>query len=467
MVYYPCHEAGFSALTMTLIMWHVNTGFIRQAQKQFLLYSRMNTTSIEAGNRVIHAHSRISFFQLQNRLTAICLVNFLILSLVGLLLRGYPIFSIHLPVYKNLLHAHSHFAFGGWVFPALLLLIQKFFPEICNESTYRHWRNIVLLSLSSAYGMLLSFPFQGYGFVSIVFSTLSIATGFYAGWLIRRNRCQQYFSTSWHFLQAAFLYFVLSAIGPFATGPMIAMRMTGTEIYYNAIYFYLHFQYNGFFTFIILAVIYRIIEHTRPFNNGKQVWQMMNIACLFSFSLSVLWIQPHIYVNVVGGLAAALQLSALALVFKDLKGISLAGYCISWLLKFSLLALLLKCILQLISALPMIAELAFQNRNFIIAYLHLALVGFTSIFICSFLFKWRGHYQTKLFYFGIVVFLIAFVATEVLMILQASGWLVFLPSGAYLRLMFIFSLLFPTGIAMAVVAGYKWKIYFAVQGLQH
>ena len=427
----------------------------------------MNTTFTSAGNSVISAHSRIPFSQLQSRLTTICLANFLVLSLVGLLLRAYPIFSIHLPVYKNLLHAHSHFAFGGWVMPALLLLIMRFFPELCNDSTYRHWRNIVVLSLSSAYGMLLSFPFQGYAFVSIVFSTLSIVAGLYAGWLIRHNRCQPYFRTSWHFLQAAFFYFALSAIGPFATGPMIAMGMTGTELYYNAIYFYLHFQYNGFFTFIILAVLYRIIEHTRPFNDGKQVWQMMNIACLFSFSLSVLWIQPDIYVNIIGCLAAALQLAALALVFKDLKGISLSGYCLSWLWKFSMLALLLKCILQLISALPMIAELAFQNRNFIIAYLHLALVGFTSIFICSFLLRWRGHYQTKLFNSGIAVFLTAFITTEVLMALQASGWLVFLPSGAYPHLMFLFSLLFPAGIAMAVLAGQKWKIYFAVRGLQH
>lgn len=61
----------------------------------------MNITFTTTGNIGISAHPRISFFQLQSRLTTICLVNFLVLSLVGLLLRAYPIFSIHLPVYKK------------------------------------------------------------------------------------------------------------------------------------------------------------------------------------------------------------------------------------------------------------------------------------------------------------------------------------------------------------------------------
>ena len=125
------------------------------------------------------------YLLLQKKLLSICFLNFILLSLIGLLLRAFPIFPVPYFSYKNVLHAHSHFAFGGWVIPVLTFLILKFFPEVCTHSSYRHWRNSIVLMLVSSYGMLLSFPYQGYGSVSIVFSTLSLVSGFYLGIVIR------------------------------------------------------------------------------------------------------------------------------------------------------------------------------------------------------------------------------------------------------------------------------------------
>ena len=122
---------------------------------------------------------RHSIERLHTSVMAIALFNFFIVSLIGVLLRAYPLYTIPFPSFKNLLHAHSHFAFGGWVMPALLAMILKYFPEIAQRLPMKHLRNICLLMFISSYGMLLSFPFQGYALVSIIFSSLSIISGFY------------------------------------------------------------------------------------------------------------------------------------------------------------------------------------------------------------------------------------------------------------------------------------------------
>ncbi|MFC0771345.1 hypothetical protein [Terrimonas alba] len=393
------------------------------------------------------------YMLLQKKLLSICLFNFFLLALAGLLLRAYPLVSIPFFTYKNVLHAHSHFAFGGWIIPVLIYLILKFFPGIYTASTYLHWRNIIVLMLVSAYGMLLSFPFQGYGAVSIVFSTLSLGAGFYAGLLIRSAVRPQFFQTSSAFLLAGFFYFFISAIGPFATGPLIALGKTGTPIYYNAIYFYLHFQYNGFFTFIVLAVLYKMIERKKSFNHGKLVFRLMNIACIPAYTLSVLWTQPSILLNITGGAAAFVQLVALFFLLKDMKGLKWETAMQHWLFRISIFALLVKSLLQLLSALPSVAELAYQNRNFVIAYLHLVLIGFISVFVFSVIARPTSF--NRLSYNGILAFLFAFISTELLLVLQAAGYLEFLPTQFYLRLLFLLSTFFSAGLLLIFIARVK------------
>jgi hypothetical protein len=383
---------------------------------------------------------------LQKKLLRACLFNFLILSLVGLLLRAWTIFGIPYLSYKNVLHAHSHFAFGGWVMPALILVLLKIFPELCNDANFSHWKKCVTIILVSAYGMLISFPFQGYGSVSILFSTLSIAGGFYAGYLVSTAPGPAFFHASRAFLKAAFFFFYLSSIGPFATGPLIAMGKAGSPIYFNAIYFYLHFQYNGFFTFIVLAVLYKIVERNKPFNNGRKAFNLFAGACVPAYFLSVLWTQPGIFFYILGGLAAAVQIIGLHFIVKDISGIRWKSDKGRLLFRIAISAFLLKNILQLLSAVPAIAQLVCRNRNFIIAYLHLVLIGFISLFVFAVILRNNPVKRSCLVWTGVRVFLFGFVSTELLLVLQAAGWLVFLPSLFYLQLLFALSILFPVAL---------------------
>jgi hypothetical protein len=423
----------------------------------------MNVADHQTAHSIRGINIAGGYLILQQQLLRICIFNFFLLSLIGLLLRAWPIFDIPYLIYKNVLHAHSHFAFGGWVTPILVFLILRFFPEFYTITNCRHWRNSIVLMLLSSYGMLLSFPFGGYGAASIIFSTLSIGAGFYLGVVIRSAARNRFFLTSTAFLLAGFFYFFISSIGPFSTGPLIAMGKAGTTSYYNAIYLFLHFQYNGFFTFIVLGILYKLIERNKPGNNGKLVFRLMNIACIPAYFLSVLWAQPPAIFYFIGGAAALVQLIAVIILLPDIKGMDWVNPKLAWLFRIAIIAFITKTVLQLLSAFPGIAQLAYQNRNFIIAYLHLVLLGFISLFVFVLLLKSKSLPDSPLLYKGILGFVFAFVSTELLLVLQAGGYLGFLPNQIYLLLLFVLSICFPAGLFLVNIANNRNRSFTSKQ----
>jgi hypothetical protein len=354
---------------------------------------------------------------LQQTIYRSALFNLFLVTLIGLFLRSVPVTGLAVPYYRNILHSHSHFAFGGWVMPALLALIMKYFPELRANISYRHWRNIAALLLLSSYGMLFSFPFQGYAPVSISFSTLSILASFYLAVVIWRVKDTNRNSIAMRFLFAGLIYLVLSAAGPFATAPLIAMGKAGTPLYSNVIYFYLHFQYNGWFCFALLGVLYRIIGEEKN-RYGNYVFALLNTACIPAYFLSTLWSHPPFLFYVLGGAAALLQLAAL---FFLLAGVSdsNANRKLHWMIRLALFAFAVKIILQLVGAFPTVANMAFIHRNFIIAYLHLVLLGFVSFF--TFGAMHENNLSGAILKKALLWFTAAWGITELLLALQACG----------------------------------------------
>jgi hypothetical protein len=376
---------------------------------------------------------------LQKLLLRLSFINLLIISAIGLLVRSLP-FIDHFPLeYKNLLHGHSHFAFGGWVMPALIALLMRNIPELSQKVAYKHWRNISILLMGSAYGMLFSFPVQGYKAVSITFSTLSIGAGYYLAIVLWKALRTVDNRVSYSFIKWGLFYMAISAIGPFATGPLIAMGKQSTPIYFDSIYFYLHFQYNGFFTFFVMALIYKSLERSGKTRYGRKVFGLLNAACIPTFALSVIWNQPPIVFNIIGGVGAILQVIAVIYLIRDMQ-------IIPWLknagilLKISIGAFCLKVLLQLLSALPVFALMGYHQRNLVIAYLHLILLGFISLFIFSMVFdSFQANRPTR---FGYSLFLFAFVATELLLVASPFVAIHSLPA-----LLLIFTFFFPLGIS--------------------
>src|SRR5690606_9051422 len=94
---------------------------------------------------------------------------------LGVLMRYKIAYSLPFVNQKNVQHAHSHFAFAGWISQTLMVLMVSWLGGIYGPGVMmRRYRWYLLFNLLVAYGMLLSFPFQGYGPVAIAFSTLSI-----------------------------------------------------------------------------------------------------------------------------------------------------------------------------------------------------------------------------------------------------------------------------------------------------
>ena len=104
----------------------------------------------------------------------ISLLNLLIVAALGVLMRykigfDFPYFN-----QKNIQHAHSHFAFAGWITHALYILMIHYILKRIPQVETKNYKNIIIINLICSYGMLFSFFFQGYGILSILLSTITI-----------------------------------------------------------------------------------------------------------------------------------------------------------------------------------------------------------------------------------------------------------------------------------------------------
>lgn len=387
---------------------------------------------------------------------------FLLAGLMGAFLRllfFQPITGIN---YRNFLHGHSHLAFLGWVFNALFVaFLYAYLPERTKK-----YRLLFILLQVSVIGMLISFPIQGYAAVSITFSTLHIFLSWWFAWQFwrdtkRKEIINQTHSSSLSFIRWSLVFMSLSAIGPFGLGVVMAKGLAGTPLYQLAIYFYLHFQYDGWFTFAVLGLFFWLLEkHHIAFNKQQVRYFLLLMAfSLFpAYALSALWTKPDAWVYVVATMAAILQLVALAFFIRTFLPIRrelkrLAGKFLYSLFFIAFLSFGLKIILQTLSALPAIADLAYLVRNFTIAYLHLVFLGFVSVFLLAW-FAFHGFLDLKkgVSRVGIVLFLIGFVISQLYVVgqpLVATLGLEAIPF--YYPTLFLFSLMMPVGLGVVLL----------------
>jgi hypothetical protein len=147
-------------------------------------------------------------------------------------------------------------------------------------------------------------------------------------------------------------------------------------------------------------------------------------ACVPAYALSTLFARPGLFFNVIGGLAAAIQLIAMGLLFKDLLRIAptLAPKFSPTAKRMSLLifaGLIVKSLLQLLSAHPDIAVMAYELRPVVIAYLHLVLVGVITFFLITWYFE-MGLLKPPPARLAIASFLVGFLGSQVCLVL--SPW---------------------------------------------
>ena len=351
--------------------------------------------------------------------TSLPLLFFFLASLLGVFLRWQFILPTPGINYTYFLHAHSHTMFLGWVFNALYL---GFIITYIKKGEQKIFKTIFLVLQLLVVAMMISFPLQGYGLYSILFSTLHtlLALVFIVIFFRKTSNIE---TVSCWFGRTALLFFTLSTIGPFSLGYLMANGLGQSQWYYFSIYYYLHFQYNGFFLFGVLSLFFQLLEEKQIALNvqkAKAVGQWMAVACIPAYLLSVLWAKPGIIFNMISAIAGVIQLYALVLFFYLLKKIPIqSNFSKPAFFSFGigLLAFSLKILLQSFSAHPAIANFAYEFRPIVIAYLHLVLIGIISVVVLGWYIE-KNFIRQKLAGKTVAAFLITFTGTQIGLILQ-------------------------------------------------
>src|SRR5688500_4016878 len=215
-------------------------------------------------------------------------------SLLGVFLRLQFIAPTPGVNYAFFLHAHSHIMFLGWVFNLLYIGFVAQYIEKQDHSFFIKLFNVLQVFLV---GMLISFPLQGYGFYSIFFSTLHTIGALVFIWKFL-VKIKSVTAISVWYARIAMLFFAISTAGPFLLGYLMSKGMAATHWYNFSIYFYLHFQYNGFFLFGILSLFFNQLDGKAiHFSLGKarSFGILLATTCIPAYILSTLWENIHYY----------------------------------------------------------------------------------------------------------------------------------------------------------------------------
>jgi hypothetical protein len=366
------------------------------------------------------------------------LIFFFIAACIGLLLRWHFVLPMDWLQFPNWLHAHSHTMFLGWIFNTLFL------AYLSNYSLYnRRYKLLFIIIQIVLGGMLISFPIEGYGVISIVFSSLHTVLVFVFCWWIFKDFKKLPPSVSVWFAKVSMILFVLSSLGPVTLGPLVANGLGQTKWYYFSVYYYLHFQYNGVFMFGVLSLFFQVLEKRGlEFSNqaARKFGLLLLIAFFPTYFLSTLWAKPGLIFNVIGSIGAIIQMISLYYFIQVVRQVSFikVNRAVKALMVFVFLAFTLKLILQLISAHPHISELAFEIRPFTIAYLHLVLIGIISFSLLAWYVE-KGICVLK-YHHAIKLLVISFVASEFVMILSGTTQYHFISAGNLSVIQFAFSI---------------------------
>ena len=392
----------------------------------------------------------------------IIMINLCVVAMLGTLMRYKIGFVFPHFEQKYLQEAHSHFAFAGWITQSIYLLILRLFrnnlPSI-NERIY-HW--LQMANLVTAYGMLISFTIQGYGPVSIAFATASIVVGYifsYIAFLDATRLEQSHPAKNW--IKAAILFGILSTAGTIVLSRMMITREFDQATYLGSIYFFLHFQYNGWFMMACFAIWLDSIktallktDHTR-----FAFWAFF-LSGIPAYFLSTLWahIPGWLYVFVV--LSAVFQVIAWWYFVRTMNAnktfiSALYPKLVSWLLILVSLSLTLKLFLQLASTIPYVSKLAFSFRPIVIAYLHLVLLLIISVFLLSFLYGTGLLKQTRATRVALIVFVTGVILNEVVLATQGIAAFSYTIIPGVNQVLFGIALILLSGTGLLVASQYR------------
>ena len=367
-----------------------------------------------------------------SRWLTISFLNLLLVASLGVVLRYKIAFYLPFIQQKFVLHSHSHFAFSGWITQTLMVLLVHWLSLKNGEMVFKKYRWLLYANLITAYGMLVSFIIQGYAFFSISFSTLSIFVSYFFAvyyWKDLTRMNEKKVSHSW--FKVALAFSVISSIGTFGLVYMMVAKIMDQNWYLLSIYFFLHFQYNGWFFFAGMGLLVSKLEKINTaVKNLKIVFQLFCFAGIPAYFLSALWLPlPSI---IYGSAIAAVisQLAGWALMVKVFikNKIFISQHFSKYgktLFLLSAIAFSIKLLLQAGSVHPALSQLAYGFMPIVIGYLHLILLAVTSIFIIGYIVSFELVPVTKKLITGVFIFVAGVIINELLLMVQGVAALTY------------------------------------------
>jgi hypothetical protein len=369
------------------------------------------------------------------------LFNLAVVALYGMTMRYKIAFDFPFFNQKNLLHAHSHFAFAGWISHILYSGIAFIAASHLKPERIKRYNWIIVFNLLVSFGMLFAFTVQGYKTISIVFSTLSIVVAicftlvFTADWnALHASRSRPWIATGLGLN-------IISAAGPLYLAYTLATKTVTPNGYLGSIYYYLHFQYSGWFFFGGMALIMAVLPQDFP--SLKRYFNVFSFTAIPTFFLSVLWLKLPTWLYIITVIATMAQLIAWLLLvskcipyFKNRK-LERSVSWISWFFYAAAIAMSLKFILQAVSVIPSLSQLVFGLRPIVIAYLHLVLLGVYSLFIIGYSFYNNLIKLSKATKIIAFTFMLGVILNEIFLAVQGFAGFFYIPIPHVNELLFV------------------------------
>lgn len=396
-------------------------------------------------------------FKKAHRFTAQVAIGFFLLAaILGALMRFIYLQEVPFLDYKNVLHAHSHTAMLGWGFTALAgAFVFILLPNMIARKAYRNalWGNLI-----AGVGMFFAFLYQGYGAVSISFSTLHLLFAYYFAWHFLKDIKTLPQTNALKFARWAIYWMVISTLGLWSIAPVSMLVGKLHPLYFASIQFFLHFQFNGWFTYGILALLLKQSEE-----NGREValpkgsFWALQISLMLTYTLSITWSTPENFLFYLNSAGVLLQVIAFLYIarayYKSTAFPRKSGTMADYLLQLGLLSLALKVILQGAVALPFIAKVSYIIRNFVIGFIHLTMLGAFSLSIIALLLH-RGFLpKVAMASVGYRLLALGFILSEVILFIQ--GILLWAERGFmpyYHSIIFGATMLLPLALLLVFIA---------------
>ena len=345
--------------------------------------------------------------------------NFFLVALLGVIMRYKILYSLPFLDQKHLQEAHSHFAFYGWITNALYVLILIYLGKVNSALNLKKYENLIIANIIASFAMLGTFIYGGYFWGSIVASTVSLLCSFVFFYFFLKDSTKiQDASKIW--FQAGLFFAVISSLGVFN---LAYMKMSGNikqDLYLGSEYYFLHFQYNGFFIFSCIGLLlFSLKEAVAPISESKNklIFWLMFFGCLIGFGLSVLWMKMPVSIFTVIVIATIAQTIGAVLLYDFVKK-SWGNLILKWspmqrfVLIFAGFAFAVKIALQLGSNIPALNQFAFGFRNVVIAYLHLVLLMCIATFLINQILATNYFTITKQLLLGVKLLLLGIFLNE-------------------------------------------------------